>query len=178
GVNGGNDCTISATGLRCPLHKTAINMDTTAEGVETLDELELIRLLGCSHVQGYIYHKPVSAEDASRLIKGSRVAAAEGPKASRSKRQVLLRRVFISHNGNRMPATLRNISSGGAMVDGLWNLPEGATVQIEFSDEMSARGNVRWSVEDRAGVEFTLPLSRRQDGTFDVLGGARLAANG
>ncbi|MEL7198932.1 MAG: EAL domain-containing protein [Pseudomonadota bacterium] len=156
----------------------ALNMDTTAEGVETLDELELIRLLGCSHVQGYIYHKPVCAANVSELVKGDRVAAAEGPKAARSKRQVLLRRVFISHNGNRMPATIRNISSGGAMVDGLWNLPESAEVQIEFAAGVSVRATVRWSVEDRAGVEFSLPLRRRQDGTFEVLAGARIAAAG
>ncbi len=156
----------------------ALHMDTTAEGVETLDELELIRVLGCSHVQGYIYHKPVSAEDAARLVKGSRVAAAEGPKAARSKRQALLRRVFVSHSGKRMPATLRNISSGGAMIDGLWNLPEGANVQVEFGDQMIASAHVCWSIEDRAGLEFKSPLSRRQDGTFEVLGGARVASNG
>lgn len=156
----------------------ALKMDTTAEGVETLDELELIRVLGCSHVQGFIYHKPVSAVDAGRLVEGNKIVAAEGPQSSRGKRQVLLKRVFISHNGNRMPATLRNISSGGAMVDGLWNLPEGATVQIEFSAHVSARANIRWSIEDRAGVEFTLPLSRRQDGTFEVLAGTRMSASG
>src|SRR6185369_8455669 len=39
----------------------ALGMETTAEGVETLDELDLVRSLGCSHVQGYIYDKPLSA---------------------------------------------------------------------------------------------------------------------
>src|SRR5690606_3156649 len=32
----------------------SLNMDTTAEGVETHDELDLVRMHGCSHVQGYI----------------------------------------------------------------------------------------------------------------------------
>jgi diguanylate cyclase (GGDEF)-like protein/PAS domain S-box-containing protein len=36
-----------------------LHMDTTAEGVETHDELELVRLLGCSHVQGHIYFPPM-----------------------------------------------------------------------------------------------------------------------
>ena len=35
----------------------ALGMETTAEGVETLDELDLIRMLGCSHIQGHIYDK-------------------------------------------------------------------------------------------------------------------------
>ncbi|MCX7677331.1 MAG: EAL domain-containing protein, partial [Alteraurantiacibacter sp.] len=42
----------------------ALGMETTAEGVETLDELELVRSHGCSHVQGYIYERPLSREDA------------------------------------------------------------------------------------------------------------------
>src|SRR5437763_6042147 len=37
----------------------ALGMETTAEGVETLDELDLIRMHGCSHIQGFIYDKPL-----------------------------------------------------------------------------------------------------------------------
>ena len=39
----------------------ALGMETTAEGVETLDELDLVRMLGCSHIQGYIYEKALNA---------------------------------------------------------------------------------------------------------------------
>src|SRR3546814_5190669 len=42
---------------------TALGMETTAEGVETHDDLALIRRLGCSHVQGYIYGRPMDLED-------------------------------------------------------------------------------------------------------------------
>ena len=45
-----------------------LGMDTTAEGVETLDELELVRSLGCSHIQGYIFSKAVPFEKASAFI--------------------------------------------------------------------------------------------------------------
>jgi diguanylate cyclase (GGDEF)-like protein len=49
----------------------ALGMETTAEGVETMDELELARVLGCSHVQGYVYDPPMSREDtAGRLARG------------------------------------------------------------------------------------------------------------
>lgn len=37
----------------------ALGMDTTAEGVETLDELDVVRMHGCSHVQGFIYERPL-----------------------------------------------------------------------------------------------------------------------
>ena len=43
----------------------SLDMDTCAEGVETHDDLQLIRDLGVSQVQGYIFGKPSTAEDAS-----------------------------------------------------------------------------------------------------------------
>jgi diguanylate cyclase (GGDEF)-like protein len=38
-----------------------LGMETTAEGAETADELALIRQLGCSQVQGYIFGRPMAA---------------------------------------------------------------------------------------------------------------------
>lgn len=149
----------------------ALHMDTTAEGVETLDELELVRLLGCSHVQGYIYYQPMSAADITELVTGDMVAQAEGPQSARSPRQVLLRRVVVVYNGNRLNATLRNISDSGAMIEGLWNMPVGSTIQMIFGSEKSATAQVRWSRENRVGVAFTSGLRRRADGTFSVLRG-------
>jgi diguanylate cyclase (GGDEF)-like protein/PAS domain S-box-containing protein len=149
----------------------ALHMDTTAEGVETLDELELVRLLGCSHVQGYIYFKPMNASDATALVSGDCVAEADGPQSARAPRQNLLRRVVVVHNGNRLNATLRNISESGAMIEGLWNMPAGSAVRVEFSAEKSVTAQVRWSRENRVGIEFHAPLKRRADGSFAVLKG-------
>ncbi len=41
-------------------------MDTCAEGVETHDDLQLIRELGVSMVQGYIFGKPSSGRNRAR----------------------------------------------------------------------------------------------------------------
>jgi predicted signal transduction protein with EAL and GGDEF domain len=149
----------------------ALHMDTTAEGVETLDELELVRLLGCSHIQGHIYFKPMNAADATALVSGDLVAEAEGPQSARAARQNLLRRVMVTHNGNRINATLRNVSESGAMLEGLWNMAPGSVVRIEICDDKSLTAQVRWSRESRVGVEFHTPLRRRVDGTFAVLKG-------
>lgn len=149
----------------------ALHMDTTAEGVETLYELELVRLLGCSHVQGYIYCKPMSAADATALVAGDLVAEADGSQSTRAPRQNLLRRVVVVHNGNRRDATLRNISERGAMIEGLWNMPAGSTLRIEFSADKSVTGQVRWLHENRVGIAFHVPLKRRADGSFAVLKG-------
>lgn len=149
----------------------ALHLDTTAEGVETRDALELVRLLGCSHVRGHIYCKPMSAADATALVAGDLVAEADGPQSTRAPRQNLLRRVAVVHNGNRRDATLRNISERGAIIEGLWNMPAGSTLRIEFSADKSVSGQVRWSHENRVGIAFHVPPKRRADGSFAVLKG-------
>ncbi|QUL39330.1 EAL domain-containing protein [Erythrobacter sp. JK5] len=150
----------------------ALNMDTTAEGVETLDELELVRMLGCSHVQGYIYFKPMCSTDARAVVAGDLAAEASGPKAARSPRQGVLRRVYLTQSGHRATATVRNISDCGAMIEGVWNMAEGSTVLIEFTPDQCFSATVRWSRENRVGVEFASPLGRRLDGSFTVLPGS------
>ncbi|HVG52618.1 MAG TPA: EAL domain-containing protein [Xanthobacteraceae bacterium] len=40
-----------------------LNMTTTAEGVETEDQLRIIRDLGCDEMQGYLFSRPVPAEE-------------------------------------------------------------------------------------------------------------------
>ena len=78
----------------------SLGMDTTAEGVETHDELDLIRKHGCSHVQGYIFDKALDAEQVkARLARGLQ-AVASGPKSTRAARQTMLRRVVLDHSGH------------------------------------------------------------------------------
>ncbi len=43
-------------------------MTTTAEGVETQEQLDQMRAEGCSEVQGYFYSKPVPASDIAQLL--------------------------------------------------------------------------------------------------------------
>ncbi|RNJ62626.1 MAG: GGDEF and EAL domain-containing protein [Porphyrobacter sp. IPPAS B-1204] len=46
----------------------SLKMTTTAEGVETADEAELIRNLGCDKIQGYYFGRPMPADDARSLF--------------------------------------------------------------------------------------------------------------
>ena len=45
-----------------------LEMDVVAEGVETVQQLEYLRTLGCEHAQGFFFSKPVTAAAAERLI--------------------------------------------------------------------------------------------------------------
>ena len=46
----------------------SLGMSTTAEGVETDSEYQLVRRLGCRKVQGYLFGRPMSATDARDLF--------------------------------------------------------------------------------------------------------------
>ena len=140
----------------------ALGMDTTAEGVETHDELALVRSLGCSQVQGFIYGRGGSAEEvAQQFEERGREAKANGFKSSRPQRMSMLRSVAIFHNGDRYVGRVRNISSGGAMIEGLWNVPAETQFSIELAVGMTVEAVTRWSVDDRMGVQFTQAIDVR-----------------
>jgi len=133
----------------------ALGMDTTAEGAETMDELALIRSLGCSHVQGYVYGRPVDAATTLDLLADhGGYAQAHGPKASREPRMAMLRTVMLRHGGHDYPARIRNISRMGAMVDGVSEVPAGTLFEVELTRDYVVQGTCRWSQGDRMGLEF------------------------
>ena len=47
----------------------SLGMSTTAEGVETAEEAEMIRNMGCTKIQGFHFGRPMSAGDATALFR-------------------------------------------------------------------------------------------------------------
>ncbi|GAB2570195.1 hypothetical protein Aab01nite_06420 [Paractinoplanes abujensis] len=47
---------------------SGLRLGTIAEGVETAEQVALLRDLGCQRAQGFYYSRPVPADDAARLI--------------------------------------------------------------------------------------------------------------
>jgi diguanylate cyclase (GGDEF)-like protein len=47
-----------------------LNMQTTAEGIETPSQLDSVRLLGCQAGQGYLFARPLDAGDVSEFFSG------------------------------------------------------------------------------------------------------------
>ena len=142
----------------------ALGMETTAEGVETLDELDLIRMLGCSHIQGYIYDKPLTRSSATARLASGLIAIAQGPRAARRHRQTMLRKVVLEHGGEIYHGTIRNISATGAMIEGLWSVPANTTFNIQISEGHVVVATSRWSQDDRMGVEFAVNLQLDETG--------------
>ncbi len=149
----------------------ALGMETTAEGVETMDELELVRRHGCSHVQGYIYDRPLDrAATHARLAAGLQ-AVAKGPRSARAPRQTMLRKVVLDHQGNLYEGTIRNISTSGALIEGLWSVPVGTEFKLQISANYFVTCTTRWSMDERMGVEFANPLQRNAAGQITAVQG-------
>jgi diguanylate cyclase (GGDEF)-like protein/PAS domain S-box-containing protein len=133
----------------------ALGMETTAEGVETLDELDLIRMLGCSHVQGFIYERPLDVEAASACLRAGLILQADGRRSTGTDRPAMVRKAVIEHAGRVQYGTIRNVSAGGAMIEGLWNVAPGAVVGVHMADGSIAEAIARWCQDGRTGVEFS-----------------------
>jgi diguanylate cyclase (GGDEF)-like protein len=130
-----------------------LGMDTCAEGVETHDDLQLIRELGVSMVQGYIFGKPSEASVARELANNVTVEA-DGFACSREPRHRLMRRAMTCIDGMMVELKLRNISSMGALVDCPIPVAPGAELAIDIVGVGPVRGIVRWAQAGKFGVQF------------------------
>lgn len=55
----------------------ALGMEVVAEGVETEPEAAMMRLFGCTAMQGYLFSRPIDREACERLIREQRMLAPE-----------------------------------------------------------------------------------------------------
>ena len=134
-----------------------LGMETTAEGVEIQDEIELVRGLGCSHIQGYVYGRPaLAAEIAELLVAGGGYATASGYKVSRAPRTRMLRSARIAIEGVEGEVRIRDISATGAMIDGIAIDGDvaGLDLLIELVEDQMFSAEIRWACEGKAGVRF------------------------
>jgi diguanylate cyclase (GGDEF)-like protein/PAS domain S-box-containing protein len=137
----------------------SLGMDTTAEGAETMEELALIRKLGCSQVQGFIFGRPMPAEEALKLASQSRPPA-DVAGFSRPPRHRLIRTGRLHWDGKSLEVRLRNISAGGAMIECERPIPADARVELDLADSGTLGAEVRWSQQGRVGLRF--------DGEFEL----------
>ena len=131
----------------------SLQMDTCAEGVETHDDLHLIRELGVSHVQGYIFGRPLAGSDARELASKATVVP-DGFQCLREPRQRLMRRAMASIDGVVCEVRLRNISAMGALVECPQAVAPGIRVAMDIVGAGPVEGTVRWSQSGKFGIQF------------------------
>jgi diguanylate cyclase (GGDEF)-like protein len=149
----------------------SLGMRVTAEGAETLEDLELIRALGCDDVQGFLFGRPMEQAEARGLAAESKPVDAREAALNRPPRHSLIRAGFLAVNGANLPVRLRNLSGGGAMVECRRTVEAGTEVELDLGDGVRSAAIVRWSHDGRMGLQFveTFDLSRlgraRREGT-------------
>jgi hypothetical protein len=131
-----------------------LKMQTTAEGVETQEELALVRNLQCSLVQGYIFGKPMPPEEALELAKKGSATLPPAPFPPREPRMRIIRAALLHYQGRVLGARLRNISSGGALVECREEMPVGAEIQLDFAAGGLIDAEIRWAQGTQFGCQF------------------------
>ncbi|MCY1670914.1 EAL domain-containing protein [Novosphingobium sp. SL115] len=137
----------------------ALGMDTTAEGIESFDQFELMKQLKVTLVQGYIYSQPIPNDEfVANLAGGQWEIEPVGPAHQRHERQAMYRRVGVVHDNHYYPVVLRNLSASGALIEGLTDVPVGTTFVLDLGDGQLTVATVRRSRKSQQGLEFETML--------------------
>jgi len=137
----------------------ALDMETTTEGVESFDQLDLIREVKVSHVQRYIFSKPLPGPQfIERTESGAWVLQSEGPARQRHERMTMYRNIGAVHEDRYYPAVLRNFSSTGALIEGIMDVPPETRFVLDFGEGQLVVATVKRSRKHQQGVEFDTPL--------------------
>ena len=131
-----------------------LGMDTCAEGVETHDDLQLIRELGVSMVQGYIFGRPERRRDRPRSSPTASPSKPTAIQCIREPRHRLMRRAVSCIDGETIEVKLRNISSMGALVECPASVSPATELTIDIVGVGPVRGIVRWAQAGKFGVQF------------------------
>ncbi len=131
----------------------SLDMDTCAEGVETHDDLALIRELGVSMVQGFIFGRPGDAETTRELANAVTIEA-DGFQCIREPRHRLMRRAITCIDDETLEVKLRNISSMGALVECRIPVAPGDQLAIDIVGVGPVRGVVKWAQSGKFGIQF------------------------
>lgn len=137
----------------------ALGMETTVEGVEAFDQLELVCERGARYVQGWIYAKSMPNADLLALMaSGSLAIEPRGPDKYRPERRSMFRRVGLIHDDHRYEAILRDLSVNGARIEGLIGVGANEQMVLDLGKGQLVLGTVTRVGEGDFGMEFEAPL--------------------
>ena len=137
----------------------ALGMETTVEGVEAFDQLEVVISKGARFIQGWIYSKALTQETVvERMESGEFRIQPDGPERHRPERRSVFRRIGVIHDDHRYEALMRNMSKTGALIDGLLGVPEGTGLVLDLSGGQLVVCTVTRAQDAMIAVEFETPL--------------------
>jgi len=145
----------------------ALGMETVAEGVEAMDELDLVRERGADLVQGYIFSRPITQDQVLEVFReGSAKFRPSGPPRHRAERITIFRKVGLIHEDHYYDVILRNLSKTGARITGLAGVPVGTDVVLDLGHGQLVVSKVVNASENSQGLKFETPLISDGSGGF------------
>ena len=145
----------------------ALGMETVAEGVEAMDELDLVKQRGADLVQGYIFSRPIIQDDVlKQFADGSIKFTPSGPPRHRAERITIFRKVGLIHEDHYYDVILRNLSKTGARINGLAGVPVGTDVVLDLGHGQLVVSKVVNASENSQGLKFETPLMTDGSGGF------------
>lgn len=139
---------------------SALNMETTVEGVEAFDQLDVVKSQGAKLVQGFIFSRPLKEADLIEKIEsGDLTIKPHGPDTYRPDRRSVFRRVGVIHEDYYYNAVMRDLSRNGAGIEGIVGVPEGTELVLDLGEGQLAVSKVVRSRDDEFGVLFETQLT-------------------
>lgn len=137
----------------------ALGMETTVEGVEAFDQLEVVRQKGATLVQGWLYARAMpQAVVLDHINSGEFRIEPSGPDKHRPDRRAMFRRIGLIHEDYRYEAVIRDLSATGAFIEGLVGVPVGTPLVLDLGAGQLVVCEVARSEGAQIGVDFETPL--------------------
>ncbi|RJX66372.1 EAL domain-containing protein [Tsuneonella suprasediminis] len=137
----------------------ALGMETTVEGVEAFDQLNVVKQKGATLVQGWLYAKAMpQAAVLQHIDSGEFRIEPSGPDKHRPDRRAMFRRIGLIHEDYRYEAVIRDLSTTGAFIEGLVGVPVGTPLVLDLGAGQLVVCEVTRSEGAQIGVEFETPL--------------------
>jgi len=145
----------------------ALGMETVAEGVEAMDELNLVKDRGADLVQGYVYSPAIDHETLlARVSDGTMKVSPSGPPRHRAERISIFRKVGLIHEDHYYDVILRNLSKTGARINGLAGVPVGTDVVLDLGHGQLVVSKVVNAGENSQGLQFETAMISDGSGGF------------
>jgi len=145
----------------------ALGMETVAEGVEAMDELQLVQERGADLVQGYIFSRPITQDQVlAQFADGAAYFRPSGPPRHRAERITIFRKVGLIHEDHYYDVILRNLSKTGARINGLAGVPVGTEVVLDLGHGQLVVSKVANASENSQGLHFETSLISDGSGGF------------
>ena len=137
----------------------ALSMETTVEGVEAFDQLEIVRAKGAKLIQGWLYAKAMPQQQVLQCIEsGEFKIKPDGPDTHRRERRSVFRRIGVIHDDYHYRAVMRDLSTTGARIEGIAGVPVGTALVLDLGAGQLVVCEVSRSKDATIGVEFETPL--------------------